>query len=58
MIKKTRVVFSPIGYIGIILAVVGILPNLLNTRNSLIQLLGVIVFIVGLALVFKGRKEE
>jgi hypothetical protein len=50
---------KPIGYIGLILFLLGILgPDFFNIHGSLIRWLGILLGIIGMSIAFKGRKEK
>ena len=50
---------KPIGYIGLVMGLIGMLgPNLFNIHDALIKWAGVLIAIIGMYLAFKGRKEH
>jgi uncharacterized membrane protein YfcA len=51
--------FKPVSYVGFALAFIGLFgPRLIGDDEALVQWIGIFLFIVGLYLVFKGRKEH
>jgi len=51
--------FRPIAYIGLIMGLIGILgPSLFGIKDALIKFIGVVIFIIGMYLLMKGRKEN
>lgn len=51
--------FKPISYIGMAVMFIGIgIGKIFNTADSIVRSLGLILFVVGLYLITKGRKEH
>ena len=56
---KKWVEMKPIGYIGLVMFLIGMLgPHLFNIHEALIKWAGVLIAIIGMYLAFKGRKEH
>ncbi len=59
MFEKKWCTFKPIGYVGMVLVFIGLfVANFLNTNSGSIKIIGMLMFIIGLSLIFKGRKEH
>ncbi len=59
MLERKWYTFKPIGYVGIVLVFIGLFTaNFLNTNSGSIKIIGMLMFIIGLSLIFKGRKEH
>lgn len=51
--------FKPIGYVGIVLFLVGLLgPRLFGIEDAILRWTGWFVSILGFYLIFKGRQEH
>ena len=51
--------FKPIGYVGMVLVLVGLTaPRLFGIEDALLRWIGLFFFIVGFWLIFKGREEH
>ncbi len=49
---------KPIGYIGLVMGLIGMLgPNLFNIDDALIKWAGIFIAIIGMYFMFKGIKE-
>jgi putative Mn2+ efflux pump MntP len=56
---KKWVEIKPIGYIGLVIALIGWFgPSLFNIHNALIKYASILIAIIGVYLLFKGRKEH
>jgi hypothetical protein len=56
-INNNKAKFGLVFYIGLIMALSGFLPTLFNINNSIIKISCSIIFIIGLKLMFQGRKK-
>ncbi len=58
MFERKWYTFKPIGYVGMVFVVISLLLNLLDTHSAFIGIIGMLMFIIGLSPMFKGRKEH
>ena len=59
MFEKKWYSFKPISYVGLVLAIIGIIGSMLfETNIVLIDIGWVVLFIVGLYLIIRGRKKQ
>ncbi len=58
MFEKKWCTFKPISYVGMALLFISILLMSLDTHSASIGIISMLMVIIGLALIIKGRKEH
>ncbi len=59
MFERKWCTYTPVGYVGMVVLFISMLLIILNTNSdSIIGLISMLMLIMGLALLIKGRKEH